>query len=277
MSDLVAPVTYQGGKQRLADRIIAHLGLGDAERFNDLCCGSGAVSIAAVNAGYDPRSISMVDLSPWGLFWRAIGSGEFDVDHFRRVMLEVPSDPRGIKLHVETLYNRAVDPARAVYDFLILQGAAIGGSAVRIDGGRWRRSSGFRDYWLPTATSSRRSPVNPMMPMPDTICERVSAIAERMRGVTACCADASTFAASIKRGVVYIDPPYGMTTGYGYTMDAGMTARSLSVPCWVSEGRAMSDGAVRLSGGEAKGGVTGNRKRTPQEEWLSPFNLEPKP
>ena len=34
-------------------------------------------------------------------------------------------------------------------------------------------------HWQPTATSSRRSPVNPMMPMPDSLYERVSGARRR--------------------------------------------------------------------------------------------------
>src|SRR5208282_995667 len=59
------PVTYQGGKGRLATEIVERMGLPVAGRFYDLCCGSGAVSVAAVERGQSPERITMVDLGPW--------------------------------------------------------------------------------------------------------------------------------------------------------------------------------------------------------------------
>ena len=49
-------------------------------------------------------------------------------------------------------------------------------------------------------------------------------------------------------------------------------ARRLKCPCWVSEGKALSDEAWMLSTGRAKGGMTGDRKKKANEEWLSYFS-----
>ena len=264
------PVTYQGGKVRLADQIVEIIGLPLRERFFDLCCGSGAVSVAAVNAGQKPSRITMVDFSPWGRFWKAIGDGAFDLDTFHALVARLPSDVRKIKAFITALYERPVGDD-AVYVFLLLQAATVGGAAVWIEGRQWKKGGGFRDYWTPTATSSRRSPVNPMMPMPATIVERVTVLAERMRGVTGICADLASVVPTVREGRAYIDPPYQGTTAYGHRLDVVAIARSLRVPCWVSEGRALTDAAVCLSRGRVKGGITGNRKRAPNEEWLSPF------
>jgi len=51
---LVPPATYQGGKARLAARIAAAIRLPPSVTFCDLCCGSGAVSLAMVEAGLPP-------------------------------------------------------------------------------------------------------------------------------------------------------------------------------------------------------------------------------
>ena len=275
-TEFLPPVTYQGGKGRLAAQIVETIGIPIAGRFYDLCCGSGAISVAAVERGQDPRRVTMVDLSPWGLFWKAIGDGSFSVEEFERVCSSVPTDPKRIKSHIEALYRAPVRAAMQVYDFLLLQAASLGGGAVWIDGSRWR-GGGFRDYWLPTETSSRRSHVNPMMPMPESIVERVRVLAKRMRGVEGTCADIGQpgFSVPYVRGdVAYIDPPYVGTSKYGYKVDAVAIASSLRIPCWVSEGRALSSEALCLSTGRAKGGMTGNRKRAPNEEWLSAFGTQ---
>lgn len=272
-TSFLPPVTYQGGKGRLAAQIVEKIGLPVAGRFYDLCCGSGAIAIAAVAFGQRPDRITMVDLSPWGLFWSAIGDGSFDVAQFEKTCERVPSDPKKVKQFVEAIYRAPVNAATRVHDFLLLQAASLGGGAIWLDGERWR-GGGFRDYWLPTATSSRRSHVNPMMPMPESIVERVRTLAKRMRGVTGICDDLGRPGASlpyIRGDVAYIDPPYSGTSKYGYELNVVALASSLPIPCWVSEGKALSTRATLLSSGRAKGGMTGNRKKAPNEEWISAF------
>ena len=272
-SDLEPPVTYQGGKGRLADAIVANMGLGSSAHFYDLCCGSGAVAIAAVNAGLSPERVRMWDNGPWGLVWQVIGDGTFNLKIFTDYCRSVPTDPKKIKAFMEKLY---LEPAgeHAPYRYLLLQGATIGGKSISLDKGRWVRGSGFRDYWIPTATSSRRSPVNPMMPMPNTILARVARLVKGMRGVHGVCGDAA--AVKVRVGsVAYIDPPYAGTTGYATNIDATAVAQGIAAAgatCWVSEGRALTDDAVCLSIGRAKGGITGERKRAANEEWLSRFD-----
>ena len=269
-TQMVPPVTYQGGKGRLASQIVEAIGLPRDARFYDLCCGSGAVAVEAVNAGQEPSKITMVDLSPWGLFWKGIGDGSFDVNRFEAMCKALPSNPREIKGVLEALYQKPAVGDLVPYEFLLLQAGALGGKAIWVKDGRWRNGS-FRDYWLPTATSSRRSHVNPMMPMPSTILKRVAVLAEKMRGIEGICADIADAVPLIQDGVVYIDPPYQGTTTYGHAVDVVALARTLPVPCWVSEGRALTESAVCFSTGRAKGGITGDRKRAANEEWLSAF------
>ena len=59
-----------------------------------------------------------------------------------------------------------------VYDYLLLQAGAFGSKWIGIEGNKWTNNT-FRSYWLPTETSNRKSPVNPMMPLPNTLYERV--------------------------------------------------------------------------------------------------------
>ena len=73
-------------------------------------------------------------------------------------------------------------------------------------------------------------------------------------------------------GVAYLDPPYRGPAVYGYALDdPAAFARSLEIPCWVSESRRLGPGAVRLSGPPTgQGGVRGGRA-APHAEWLTPF------
>lgn len=253
--------------------IVKCLGLPSNYEFFDVCCGSGAVSIEAVERGQDPKSITMIDQGPWGLFWKAIGDGSFDLEIFRRHINNIPKNPKQVKEHVESVYRQPLFLQDVPYLFLILQASAVGGAAIYFKDGKWVRTSGFRDYWLPTETSSRRSPVNPMMPMPDTIFERVSEIVVKMKGVKGICADASNLQIQ-KPSVVYIDPQYEGTTGYGYELDVVKLANRLSENgslVFVSEGKALSQSAICLSEGRSKGGITGDRKKEANQEWLSCF------
>jgi len=74
---LKAPSPYQGGKARIAAKIIETINPDPNRLFVDICCGAGSVSLAAVNAGHDPKRIVMADIGPWGVFWKRIGKGTF--------------------------------------------------------------------------------------------------------------------------------------------------------------------------------------------------------
>ena len=74
--------------------------------------------------------------------------------------------------------------------------------------------------------------------------------------------------------VVYVDPPYQSTTGYAFSFDVTSFIKLFrevnQAPLFVSEGIPLSDNAIMLSFGGAKGGISGNRKEKHQE-WLSRF------
>ena len=265
---MLAPVTYQGGKGRLAGEIVSRMRVPTEATFYDLCCGSGAVSLALCKTGHSPDRIVMVDQGPWGAFWEKVGAETFDLGIFRSYCDSVPSDRREIKAFIEKMHQELVDE-HGVYKFLLLQAAAIGGKAVWWEGDKWA-SSGYRNYWQPTETSSRRSPVNPMMPMPATIYSRTVEIIQRMRGMRGICGDAAVIKVQAP-AVAYIDPPYAGTTDYPYRIDAVAVARNIGCPCWVSESRGLSEYATMLSIGRTKGGITGDRKKEANEKWLSFF------
>lgn len=272
---LQSPVSYQGGKQRLAGQILDHVAVCPGETFYDVCCGSGAVSIELFNRGHTGKLV-LIDAGPWGLFWQAVALGRFDLSVFRRYIDAIPANVGAIQAHIKELSTHPVDED-APYVFVLLQASSFGGKAIWTAKGRWQNTS-FRSYWLPTATSSRRSPVNPMMPMPETLFERVRVCVERLSGrIEAHHRDAEDF--PFEAGIVYVDPPYKGTTKYGHELDLDRCIKAgLKGYCrvYVSEGRAMSKHAICLSTGRSKGGISGERSEA-NAEWLSGFGLGKQP
>jgi len=260
------PTAYQGGKQRIADQILWIINpQGD---FYDLCCGCGAVSIALLNRGHNTNQIHMLDKGPWGLVWKMVGEGTFDIARFRTLIEDIPKDRSKIKSYAEGLSKQPAD-IDTPYVYLILQAASFGSKAIWIKDNRWQNTS-FRNYWLPTETSNRRSPVNPMMPMPETLLERMYLICEKMYGIHGYYCDINDI--EPLQGDVYIDPPYAGTTFYGHSFDVKEYVKGLKPKCYVSEGVVLSNDYVRISSGRAKGGISGERKRTANQEFLSIFN-----
>jgi site-specific DNA-adenine methylase len=271
------PCSYQGGKQRIAAQVVDHLleaARGPNSRFYDLCCGSGAVSIELVNRGVDPSRIWMLDISPWGSFWSAIGSGTFNLDVFEHFLSELPSDKRDFKTHMSALAALPVGED-GVELYTLLQACSFGGKQIWRNGEHWANAC-FRDYWEPTATSVRRSPANPMQPGPTELRRRIGAVVNGMRGVTCLNMDITTIlnAPLPSDAVVYIDPPYNSTTRYAFSFDlASLINRFREInqaPLFISEGVPLNDNSLMLIFGGAKGGISGARKGKHQE-WLSRF------
>ena len=276
MSSLMrVPCSYQGGKQRVASQIVDLLleaAPSTNSYFYDLCCGSGAVSIELVNRGIDPSRIHMLDISSWGSFWTAIGSGTFNMGVFDQFLSNLPSDKHDFKTHMSELSKLPVDNHEAeVYP--IIQACSFGGKQIWRDNGRWMNAC-FRNYWEPTATSVRRSPANPMQPSPVELRRRIVALVNGMEGVTCLKTDIMMLLETPipSDAVVYVDPPYKSTTGYGFGLDITSfinTFREISqAPLFISEGVPLNDDALMLTFGGAKGGISGNRKGKHQE-WLS--------
>ncbi|RKQ35263.1 MULTISPECIES: DNA adenine methylase [Kocuria] len=276
-SKLRVACAYQGGKQRVAEQIARSLIAASPSRdatFYDLCCGSGAISIELVNQGVRPSQIVMLDLSPWAAFWQAIGNSTFNMDVFVSILDAIPDDKRAVKAHMARIAAEPVGQYEAE-TYPVLQSCSFGGKQIWQHNGMWENAF-FRDYWVPTATSVRRSPANPMQPSVQELRRRIEALASGMQGLTCLRADIVTVLqiAIPKNAVIYIDPPYAQTTGYGYTFEVksvieGIRARN-SVPIFVSEGRKLGENARLLTFGGAKGGISG-AKTGKHEEWLNYF------
>lgn len=276
-SQMRVPCSYQGGKQRVAAQIVDRLleaAPSPDSRFYDLCCGSAAVSIELVNRGVNTSRIWMLDISSWGVFWSAIGSGTFNMGTFDQFLSELPTDKRDFKAHMSALSTLPIGGHEAEL-YPLLQACSFGGKQIWRNGERWANAC-FRDYWEPTATSIRRSPANPMQPSPTELRRRIDALVSGMKGVTCFNMDIMTILNTPfpSDAVVYVDPPYQSTTKYGYNFDITSFIHRFreenQAPLFVSEGIPLSDDATMLKFGGAKGGISGIRKGKHQE-WLNCF------
>ena len=285
---LEIPCSYQGGKQRLAKQIVdifyKENNINDDTKFFDLCCGSGAISLELINRGFNPNNITMIDNGCFGQFWQDIANGEFDLDIFKREIEKLPN-LENIQSYLKKLSDLPVDEDKMVDHYLLLQAGAFGSKQIWIENNKWKNNT-FRSYWLPTETSNRRSPVNPMMPMPNTLYNRVEAIVEQLSGSIIASRE-SVFDAVYrideernkgnKNIIIYIDPPYANTTGYKETFDIYSLEGQIwsTSPIYISEGYKMQGASESylLSVGRTKGNISGEAKKKPTEEWLNRFNL----
>ena len=283
---LVPPCSYQGGKQRLASKIVDIIfeqnEIDEDTKFYDLCCGSGAISLELINRGINSNNIVMIDNGCFGSFWQAIANDEFELDVFKREIDKLPNK-QDIQQYLQNLSNQKVDKELMIYHYLLLQSGAFGSKQIWIEEDKWKNNT-FRSYWLPTETSNRKSPVNPMMPMPNTLYQRVEDIVEQLGGrITA--SQESVFNTIYKLDeewesgndnvIIYIDPPYMNTIGYKESFDIYELERQIwtNSPIYISEGFKMEgvENAWLLSEGRTKGNISGNVKKKPVEEWLNKY------
>ena len=279
MGKLIPPCSYQGGKQRLAKQIVDIIfeqnEINEKTKFYDLCCGSGAITLELINRGIHPSNITMVDSGVFGAFWSSVANNKFDMKIFEQEINKLPDTPE-IQGYLQKLSNIPVDLNLLEYHYLLLQSGSFGSKQIYIENSKWKNNS-FRSYWLPTETSNRKSPVNPMMPMPSTLYDRVRNIVEHIGGdINAINMDISKIQWHFdKNSIVYIDPPYKNTTGYGN----GFDYEKFVINNWeytniyVSEGYKMNntENVILLSSGRKKGNISGETKKKPTEEWLNIF------
>ena len=278
---LVPPCSYQGGKQRLAKQIVdiifAQNDINENTKFYDLCCGSGAITLELINRGVRSSNITMVDNGVYGAFWSSVANDSFNLEIFKSEIDKLP-ELKDIQKYLQDLSNQYVDFSKLEYHYLLLQSGSFGSKQIYIENNRWKNNS-FRSYWLPTETSNRRSPVNPMMPMPNTLYNRVKDIVEYLGGnINAMNSDISKIEWHFdKNSIVYIDPPYKNTARYGSSFDYEefIINNRDYVNIYISEGYKMDNAgdAILLSKGRTKGNMRGDVKKKPVEEWLNIYKL----
>ena len=219
MRELIAPVSYQGGKQRLSRQIIEEINSRvdlKGKTFIDLCCGSGAVGLESLI--YCSNAV-FVDKREMGNFYSSLN--DFSLRDFKKEIDLLP-EIEEIKDYLTQKSKEEVptDNMERVYLYLLLQAGAFGSKQIWIEDKNWKNCS-FRSYWKPTLTSNRRSPVNPMMPMPETLYQRVKNIVEQKEVITGYQKDITDFINEydFTDCIVYLDPPYKDTTGYFDSLD----------------------------------------------------------
>lgn len=279
MIKLIPPCSYQGGKQRLAKQIVDIIfeqnEINEDTKFYDLCCGSGAITLELISRGVHPNNITMIDKGVYGRFWQSVANNEFDLHIFKNELDKLPNINE-IQSYLQELSNKDVDYDLIEYHYLLLQSGSFGSKQIWESNGQWKNNS-FRSYWMPTATSSRRSPVNPMMPMPSTLYDRTANIVEAMGGyIRAICGDIEDMEFHFEGNtIIYIDPPYKGTTGYGSNFDyeTFIVNNFNYAKIYVSEGYQMNSAldTILLSKGREKGNISGNVKKKLVEEWLNVF------
>ena len=274
---LVPHCSYQGGKQRLAkqivDIILEQNDITEYTKFYDLCCGCGAITLELINRGIHPTNIIMVDKGLFGKFWNSIANNEFNLDVFQQEIKKIP-EKEYIKNYLQNLSNKKVDFELLEYHYLLLQSGSFGSKQIYIEEDKWKNNS-FRNYWLPTENSNRRSPVNPMMPMPDTLFNRVKNIVDNLSGIiNAIYSDVKDIEIK-ENAIIYIDPPYKNTESYNDDFDYEnfIYNNKKNNIIYLSEGYALEDAksSILLSKSRLKGNISGNIKRKPTEEWLNIF------
>lgn len=233
------------------------------------CCGSGAITLGLVQAGISPERITMVDVGGFGTFWGSISKNSFDLTYFKSLIDALPPVDK-LQSYLEQLSRESINPNLMVYHYLLMQSGAFGGKQIGIDQDKWTNTS-FRSYWQPTETSKRRSVVNPMMPLPLTLYNRVELIVNQLGGKVIAyhmTVEDFVYKYEIKTpAIIYIDPPYLNTTHYQTRLDIDKLLPCLpkDTPIYISEGREL-DQAVNiwgLSSRRKKGNMNGNLKRLP--------------
>lgn len=275
---LVPPCSYQGGKQRLAKKIVDIIfeqnEINEDTKFYDLCCGSGAITLELVNRGIHPNNITMVDSGVYGAFWLEVANDEVEIELLKQMVDNIPSK-KECKVYLENMSKYIHE--KFTYQYLLLQSGSFGGKEISLQDGKWKHH-GFRDYWLPTETSIRRSPCNPMQPNQHELYDRVCNIVDTIGGsVRVLNCNVETFLLQeqfIDNTIVYIDPPYTGTTGYSNDLDIMSVVNSIpkNIPVYVSECNTLSDEIYFIAEGRSKGNITGNIKNKRKDDMLNVFN-----
>ena len=272
MENLIAPLSYQGGKQRLSRQIIEEINSRvdmKGKTFVDLCCGSGAVGLESLI--YCSKAV-FVDKGEMGNFYSSLNA--FSLRDFKKDIDLLP-EIEEIKGYLTQKSKEEVpkDNMQRVYLYLLLQAGAFGSKQLWVEDKNWKNCS-FRSYWMPTPTSNRRSPVNPMMPMPETLYQRVKSIVEQKEVITGYQKDITDFIDSydFTDCIVYLDPPYKDTTGYLDSFDILAVIDKLKgrVPLFVSYNEDLTEDTVEF-GKRTKGNINGVKKKEAVREVLNCF------
>jgi hypothetical protein len=266
---LVPMCGYQGGKRRYADAIADKLLSFGLQRFYDMGVGSGAVTLALVSKGVPPQQITAIDSGPWGWVWEEIGRGTFDMMYLRDLLEKSAAmDPRDVRKWVETAI--AHEPPSAEI-FVVLQAASFGSAPVWMDKTGWRvGETGWRycarGYWEPGPASSETQPRATIF-APEKIVANAERISQACLGLDGRQGKAERLELD-PDAVVYVDPPYEGSWGYGTKMD-WRSIVSRHRPTVVSEATRIVDANEALELAPRKEGAFKGKNRGRPGEWIN--------
>lgn len=189
------PIPYQGSKRRLAARLLAYFP-GEVDRLVEPFAGSGAVSLAAAQAGSIQRFTLGDSLEPLVGIWRGIlDQPEVLCDAYEQLWAAQHDDPRAHYNGVRVRFNREHEPAALLY----LLARCVKGAV------RFNRAGDFNQ-----SADHRRRGVRP-----DTLRRRIRAAHALLAGRTVLHAGdyADLLAQATPRDLVYMDPPYMGVSG----------------------------------------------------------------
>ncbi len=259
------PCTYQGSKTKFAARIARVLLVTAPDRFYDLCSGSGAVTIALVRCGVAASRITQVELGPWGSFYLACSEGTLDLDQLDRTLFcEWPRTN-----DVEQLIPYLASLSESPESFLVLQHMSLRGTPVS-----------WRDGRVVSKVAGKYS-VRPnfgSLEMRKRVFARARWCSRRLMGMRVVVGDVQDIESWRRPGedsVLYLDPPYLGTAGYGRAkLDHRRLTPLLPRPLVVSEARRLPGARhlwlgrrKRAGGGKKEGRVSGPGG----PEWLNLF------
>lgn len=193
-------VKYQGSKKRYVGAIQRTLmSLGNDYwhlPFWECCCGSGEVS------HYVGKFTNMVDMGPWGHFWRAVHLHSSDL-----IAVANRIGPDEYEDWVRTAAEIPIpkDPAEFAVTFLALQREAFNGKPIQMGGGVWRTPGFGRKFshsqWMGGVRRARNL--------------RIASVHT----------DNLNHFRIDQPANIYLDPDYEGTTGYGRGVDVDSFGR----------------------------------------------------
>lgn len=281
--EIEPPCGYKGGKRRFSAPILKKITQRHPSptQFYDLCCGSGAVFLRALEWGIvEPKQVTCVDAGFWGVFWEAVAQGTLDVDLIEDLLLnQRPDDPRKVG---DWLRDDVATRDPTPETFVVLQSSAWGGNAVwwNEDTQEWMQGEGSRKfsprtYWEPGRDSPETKPRFTIY-QPDSIVARVRKITSAIGGSGLLAYQGRVEDVTPKHGVLYLDPPYQNTSGYGVGLDLATAIDQFrDFPLYVSEGCPLPGAheSWKLSSSRKRASFNGNQSgdRPGNDEWLSFF------
>lgn len=192
-------VPYMGNKKKYCTQIVSlirrHVPNYRDYPFWDICCGSGEISHAWFPANY------MIDLGPWGRFWKHVANLETSMRIDRAVKLLQPliheTDGWYRKVNHWVVEPVPEDGIEYCIRFLALQQLAFNGKPVEISGGIWKHPG----FIIKQAFQYERF-------------RKAWAKSRAVNILGALHADANLLEIETP-SICYIDPQYSDTTGYG--------------------------------------------------------------